>query len=82
MNERDTISCEEALNRLWEYIDGELTPERADGIREHMRKCECCFPQYDFQKAFRTFMRRQAEQPVPPGLRQRVFERLLAEQGD
>lgn len=80
MNETKRIPCERVLPRLWEYIDGELTPERREEIRAHLEVCSRCFPQYDFRRAFRTFLRRQATQPVPTNLRRRIFERLLEEE--
>lgn len=80
MGERRMIPCEEVLERLWAYVDGELTPERTAEIEEHLRMCERCFPEFDFRRAFRMFLRRQARTPAPPGLRRRVFQELLREE--
>lgn len=74
------LACQEVIAQLWEYIDGELTPERAERIREHLEMCERCYPQYDFQRTFRAFLRKQSEHPAPRGLRRRVFQMLLAEE--
>lgn len=76
------LPCHEVMPRLWEYIDGELTPERTDQIRAHLEMCERCFPRYDFQRAFVAFLQRQRREPAPPELRRRVFQRLLAESAD
>lgn len=80
MSENEMMPCEEVLARLWEYIDGELTPERTARIREHLDMCERCYPEYDFRRAFRVFLRRQVKTPAPPGLRRKVFEQLLQEE--
>ena len=77
MTEPRAPSCSDVLTRLWEYIDGELTPERTSLIQDHLTRCQACYPQYDFQKAFVAFIGRQCTQPAPPGLRRRIFEILL-----
>jgi mycothiol system anti-sigma-R factor len=70
-------SCSDVLTRLWEYIDGELTPERTTLIRAHLERCQACYPQYDFQKAFVKFIGEQCCHPAPPGLRRKIFQMLL-----
>lgn len=82
MSDAERIPCDRVITRLWEYVDGELPEERAAEVREHLDVCARCFPQYDFQRAYREFLRHCAEQPVPPGLRKRVFERILAESAE
>ena len=79
MTEPTRATCSDVLTRLWEYIDGELTPERTELIQEHLQRCQACYPQYDFQRAFMAFVGRQCQQPAPPGLRRKIFERLLEE---
>lgn len=73
------ISCHEVMAQLWAYIDGELTPEWTARIRAHLEMCERCHPQYDYQRTFLAFVHRLAAQPLPPGLRRRVFQALLEE---
>lgn len=80
MSDVERIPCDRVIARLWEYIDGELADAGAEEIRAHLEVCANCFPQYDFQRAYLTFLRRCGEQPVPPGLRQRVFRCILEEE--
>ena len=51
---RDTqpIDCGSALRELWDFLDGEMTPERIEAMRRHVERCSRCFPHYDFEKAF------------------------------
>ena len=74
MTEPKAATCSDVLTRLWEYIDGELTPERTGLIQQHLERCQACYPQYDFQKTFVAFVGRQCTQPAPPGLRRKIFE--------
>ena len=46
------VDCLTALRELWDFLDGELTPERIEAIRGHIRICARCFPHYEFEKTF------------------------------
>jgi mycothiol system anti-sigma-R factor len=80
MIEKKRLSCDEAVEQLWAYIDGELpaTDERA--VHDHLEACRHCCPHHDFQKAFREFLGHKCRDRVPPELRRRIFMRLLAEE--
>ncbi|MDB4948339.1 MAG: hypothetical protein JWM27_988 [Gemmatimonadetes bacterium] len=73
------VPCRQAVSQLWEYLDGELRGADAETIREHLETCARCCPHTDFQRAYQRFLARTADMPVPPGLRRRVFEAILAE---
>jgi anti-sigma factor (TIGR02949 family) len=75
----EMLACDEVMDRLWDYLDGDLDPIMAGKIEAHLDVCGRCFPQYDFRRAFKELVRRSGEGPVPPGLRRRVFETLLEE---
>ncbi len=79
MNETRRISCREAVERLWAYIDGELGEPDARCVEKHLSACRGCYPQYDFQRAFSEFLRQHENVPVPASLRRRVFLALLEE---
>ncbi len=72
------ISCEDALARLWEFLDGELPPEDEAAVKKHLDICNRCYPQYDFQRAYFEFTHRLREREhAPPSLRRRLFRRIL-----
>lgn len=73
------ITCREAVERLWAYIDGELQSGDERSVEAHLDACKGCYPHYDFQKAFREFVRDHGHATVPADLRKRIFLRLLAE---
>jgi dimethylhistidine N-methyltransferase len=79
MREPESIPCDRVIARLWEYVDGELAEERSEGLQAHLDICARCFPEYDFRRAYRTFLSRVGQQPVPPELRRRVFRAILEE---
>ena len=74
------IPCEEALARLWDFLDGELDASDEAAVRKHLEICNRCYPQYDFQRAYFEFARRLREgATAPPELRRRLFQRILVE---
>jgi len=46
------IDCDAVMRQLWDYLDGELTPERMEAIREHLTMCGRCQPQAEFESSF------------------------------
>jgi anti-sigma factor (TIGR02949 family) len=74
------VPCREAVMRLWEYLDGELSGPDAPAVAQHLESCRRCWPHTDFQRAYQRFLAQTADMPVPPGLRRKVFEALLAEE--
>jgi anti-sigma factor (TIGR02949 family) len=77
MNEPPLITCHQALARLWEYIDGELPPASQDDVRRHLERCNECFPDYDFRRAYLRLIDRHTRSSEPVQLRHRVFLQLL-----
>ena len=53
------MECEEALSRLWEYLDQELGPEEAQTVGEHLSDCFTCQPAYRCDRAFLNLLARQ-----------------------
>ena len=75
------VDCDTVMRQLWDYLDGELTPERSAAIRHHVEMCSRCRPQSEFEQAFLTAVRRsRREHTQPERLRGTLLE-ALAEQG-
>lgn len=72
------LDCDAVMRQLWDYLDGELTPERMEAIREHMALCKRCYPQLEFEQAFlETIARTGRSYPHMDALRSRVMAALL-----
>jgi anti-sigma factor (TIGR02949 family) len=67
-------SCQHVIEHLWDYLDGELSADEADGIAAHLAECGRCYPQYRFQFAFLSLLVRARERVPPPS--RAVVERL------
>jgi anti-sigma factor (TIGR02949 family) len=46
------VNCAQALDKLFDLLDGELTPEVEARIRTHVSGCSHCFSHADFEKRF------------------------------
>lgn len=80
MNDGTMIRCDQVVAKLWEYLDQELDEATAAQVQQHLEVCGRCFPQYDFQRAYRAYLRQVQRESVPPELRHRIFEAILAEE--
>ena len=74
------LDCLTVVKELWDYLDGELMPERAAQIREHLATCTGCHSHVEFCRAF---VARVPEIPVSDDeaalLRKRVLAALASE---
>ena len=81
MESMGMISCHEALSRLWEFLDGELSPEDEAAVKKHLDICDRCYTQYDFQRAYFEYTRQIREREhAPPSLRKKLFRRILEQE--
>jgi len=73
------VSCAVVERKLWDFLDGEIDdPAVQRRIEAHLEICKRCFPEYDYRRAFLGLLERHAEDPVPEGLREKVFRQLLS----
>lgn len=71
------IGCREAAERLYEYLDHELTEDEREKVHEHFEICRRCYPRLAFERSFLEAVARAREgRPMPPELRARVLEML------
>ena len=73
------LDCESVMRQLWDYLDGELTPDRMAAMRAHLALCQRCHPQYEFERAFLDAVAATARAHSDPDrLRVRLTEALEA----
>jgi mycothiol system anti-sigma-R factor len=69
--------CREVLDRVYEYLDGEMGPADVDKIRVHLDECSPCLRQYDLDIALKALVRRSCGCEVAPqALRARIMVRI------
>ncbi len=64
--------CPEALERLQEYLDGEMEEWQIREISAHLAACYPCGDRAEFERHLRTVVRRCADELAPEGLLEKV----------
>jgi len=72
--------CEETIERLYIYLDGELTEERRVAIKRHLDDCSPCLDVYDFEAELRRVIAMKCRDHVPESLLARVRQALEDEE--
>lgn len=61
----NTSDCDDALARLYEYLDREMDEADASGIRVHLDECNGCRSRYDFEQRLKVVVRERLSEEVP-----------------
>jgi len=51
-DDQSSVDCAQAREKLFDLLDGELTPDVEARIRAHVSGCSHCFSHADFEKRF------------------------------
>jgi mycothiol system anti-sigma-R factor len=65
-------SCDETIARLYVYLDGELTDDRREAIRQHLDECAPCLDIMGFETELRRVISDACTDRVPAELRIRI----------
>ncbi len=70
------MDCDDALHRVYEYLDGEMTVWRRRAITRHLDECPPCAKGFVFEVELRRIVVSKCQEEVPSSLRQRIAEAL------
>jgi mycothiol system anti-sigma-R factor len=70
--------CGQAIEKLYGFLDGELTDRRRVEIRHHLDDCAPCLQAFDFEAELRVMISVRCRDDVPEALRLRVAAALMA----
>ena len=73
------VGCEETIEKLYTYLDGELTEQRRIEIVRHLDLCGPCVHAYGFETELRKLIANRCRDRVPESLIARVADALRAE---
>jgi mycothiol system anti-sigma-R factor len=73
------VGCDETIERLYFYLDGELTEERRVEIARHLDMCGPCVGAYGFESELRRVIANRCKDHVPDTLIDRVAAALRDE---
>jgi anti-sigma factor (TIGR02949 family) len=66
------IDCEQALKRIFEFIDHELDEERRLALQQHFHACRSCFSRMEFERRLKERMGGLREEEASPALDERI----------
>ena len=72
-------NCDDALERMYLYIDGELTAESAEAIKVHINDCPPCFDAFHFEERLKLVVRTRLQEEVPSELMIRLKSIIRSE---
>jgi anti-sigma factor (TIGR02949 family) len=72
MSETDDMGCEQALKRLLEFIDHELSDGEHDSVERHLRKCRSCFSRMEFESRLKQQLSALSDDDVSSKSRDRI----------
>lgn len=70
------MDCDDAIYRIYEYLDGELTVFKRQAIARHLDECPPCAKGFDFEFELRQVISMKCRDQVPPELKARIAEAL------
>jgi mycothiol system anti-sigma-R factor len=70
------ITCAEAVEQLWAYLDGALAAEDKAALEEHLGFCRVCCGEVEFAEELRGFLARSVSEELPEDVRSRLLSTL------
>lgn len=73
------VDCRSAMQQLWDFVDGELTPDRLAAVERHLTACSHCHPHAEFAERFlQAIHQTRVAGGCPEATRRKVLEQLRA----
>jgi mycothiol system anti-sigma-R factor len=73
------MDCDDCLERLYEFLDQELSEQDVKTVRRHLDACSGCADHFFFEERFLERVRHSCESDrAPESLRQSIILRMRA----
>lgn len=72
MSHINNISCDEALQHLFAYLDRELDERSRGEMEQHLHRCRSCYSRAEFEKRLKERLRATGHDELPATLAARV----------
>ena len=69
-------NCQETLDNLTAYLDGELPADRVGELREHLDRCFSCEDRAGFEEKLKALLRDRCTEAMPTDLREKIRARI------
>ncbi|MBI4547083.1 MAG: zf-HC2 domain-containing protein [Ignavibacteriae bacterium] len=68
------ISCEEAIKRVYDFIDNHLKAKARAELEHHLETCRHCFDRVEFEKLLKARLRHLKVDTESKALRKKIDE--------
>ncbi|MDH5436449.1 MAG: zf-HC2 domain-containing protein [Gammaproteobacteria bacterium] len=72
MSKAKEITCEEALKRVFDFLDKTLEHDHHDEMEDHIHRCKSCFSRVEFEKKLKDRIGETGEETVPDSLHSKI----------
>lgn len=76
MKDKETISCEEALKHVFDYLDHALAEDQHCKIDDHLSLCRSCYSRVEFERRLKGHLRDVGKQSAPKTLQTRIRQMI------
>jgi mycothiol system anti-sigma-R factor len=59
------VPCDEVLDRVYEFLDGEIDGKRRHEIKEHLEECSPCLQKFGLEETVKAIVKRSCSDPAP-----------------
>lgn len=71
------VSCSEVLDRVYWYLDGEVSEDDCESIRQHLDECGPCLREFGLEEAVKRLIAKHCGcDHAPSDLRDKVLVRI------
>ena len=71
------VDCTETVLRIFEFLDGEMSPDDCRRMQSHLDECEPCLHEYQMDQALKMVIKRSCGcEAAPVELRTTILRRL------
>ncbi len=71
------MDCKQALMKLYNYLDNELSPEDYSEVEAHLKTCKKCFAKAQYERIIQEVVRKRCQtDPVPISLKTEIIARI------
>ena len=73
---QNDIDCEQALRKLFDFIDHELDDDERDAVQRHLSTCRSCYSRANFERRLKDKLHELRHDEPGPDAEERI-RRLL-----
>jgi mycothiol system anti-sigma-R factor len=74
--DRHELDCADVVEAVYLYIDGELSEDVIQNIRQHLDECSPCLREYGIEQEVKALIARCCCEVAPETLRESVLRRI------